>query len=303
MEIKNLLTFLRVAELNSFTKAAQALDYSQSTVSFQIKQLETELNCLLFERINHTLLLTKDGNELLEYAKQVCQLTDEFHQRHHQQEDVSGYVHIVVPDSLCEVMLTDHYADFFTRYPRIRLRFSTADTENMFRLLDRNEADVMLTLDSHVYQKNYVIAKETRMPTHFFAGAHSPLAQRKQLSLEEVIRHPMILTEKGMGYRKVLDETLARQSIEITPVLEIGRTDIITGILEANNAVSFLPDFVAESKVRQGKLVQLDVVGLELDIWQQLIYHRNKWISKALHTFIHYVCEHEFDRSCVPPGD
>ena len=44
MEIKNLITFLRVAELNSFTKAAQALDYSQSTVSFQIKQLETELN-------------------------------------------------------------------------------------------------------------------------------------------------------------------------------------------------------------------------------------------------------------------
>ena len=81
MEIKNLVTFLRVAELSSFTKAAQVLDYSRSTISFQIKQLETELNCLLFERINHTLLLTAEGRELLDYAKQFCQLTDEFHQR------------------------------------------------------------------------------------------------------------------------------------------------------------------------------------------------------------------------------
>lgn len=296
MEIKNLITFLRVAELNSFTKAAQALDYSQSTVSFQIKQLETELNCLLFERINHTLLLTSDGRELLEYAKRVCQLTDEFHQRRAGEEEIRGYVHIVVPDSVCEAMMIENYADFFQRYPGIRLRFSTADTEDMFRLLDRNEADVMLTLDSHVYHTNYIIAKEARMATHFFAGANSPLAKRKNLSVQEVIQYPMILTEKGMGYRKVLDEKLAQQSIEVEPVLEIGRTDIITSVLEDGKAVSFLPDFVALEKMKEGTLVQLDVSDFEADIWQQLIYHRNKWISKPLDTFIDYVCEHEFRR-------
>lgn len=296
MEIKNLITFLRVAELNSFTKAAQALDYSQSTVSFQIKQLETELGCLLFERINHTLLLTGEGQELVTYAKQVCRLTDEYHQRRVMDQPVSGYVHVVVPDSVCEAMMLDNYADFFRRYPGIRLRFSTADTENMFRLLDRNEADVMLTLDSHVYHTNYVIARETRMATHFFAGADSPLAGKKRLRVEDVIRMPMILTEKGMGYRRLLDDKLAQRSIEIAPVLEIGRTDIITHILEEGSAVSFLPDFVARDKVESGKLVRLDVSDFSIDVWQQMIYHRNKWISEALDTFIRYVSEHEFDR-------
>ena len=296
MEIKNLITFLRVAELNSFTKAAQALDYSQSTVSFQIKQLETELGCLLFERINHTLLLTGEGQELVTYAKQVCRLTDEYHQRRVMDQPVSGYVHVVVPDSVCEAMMLDNYADFFRRYPGIRLRFSTADTENMFRLLDRNEADVMLTLDSHVYHTNYVIARETRIATHFFAGADSPLAGKKRLCVEDVIRMPMILTEKGMGYRRLLDDKLAQRSIEIAPVLEIGRTDIITRILEEGSAVSFLPDFVARDKVESGKLVRLDVSDFSIDVWQQMIYHRNKWISEALDTFIRYVGEHEFSR-------
>ena len=80
MEIRNLITFVQVAELGSFTRAAKALDYSQSTVSFQIKQLETELDCLLFERINHTLSLTQKGQELLSYAQKVLRLTDEFHE-------------------------------------------------------------------------------------------------------------------------------------------------------------------------------------------------------------------------------
>lgn len=75
MDIKNLNTFVHVAELNSFTKAAEVLGYSQSTISFQIKQLENELNCQLFERIYHTIALTDKGREVLDYAHQMIKLT------------------------------------------------------------------------------------------------------------------------------------------------------------------------------------------------------------------------------------
>ena len=60
MDIKNLTTFIHVAELGSFTKAAEVLGFSQSTVSFQIKQLENELDAQLFERINRTVSLTEN---------------------------------------------------------------------------------------------------------------------------------------------------------------------------------------------------------------------------------------------------
>ena len=297
MEIRNLITFVHVAELNSFTKAAQLLDYSQSTISFQIKQLENELGCLLFERINHTLILTDRGKELLEYAQKVSRLTDEFRQQLNEEREVSGDLHIVSPDSVCEAMLLDNFADFHRRYPNIRIKFSTADTINMFRMLDRNEADIMLTLDSHVYHKDYIIAKECQMSTHFVVGAGSPLAKKSQIALEELIRHPFILTEKGMGYRGVLDKYLEQRSLEIQPVLEISRTDIITHLLENSTAVSFLPDFVTKRWVEQGKLQYLQVENLQIDpIWQQLIYHKNKWISRALGSLIEYIKEHEFTR-------
>jgi len=195
MEIRNLITFVQVAELNSFTKAARALDYSQSTVSFQIRQLETELNCLLFERINHTLRLTEKGRELLDYAQQIRRMTDEFMQSRDDQP-VTGHVRIVAPDSVCEAMLLENYADFYARYPGIRLKFFTADTDDMFRILDHNEADVMLTLDTHVYQQDYIIAKEARMSTHFVVGASSPLAGGTY-SIHELATQPFVLTEKA----------------------------------------------------------------------------------------------------------
>ena len=296
MEIRNLITFVQVAELNSFTKAAKALDYSQSTVSFQIKQLETELDCLLFERINHTLILTEKGRELLEYAQKVCRLTDEFHQNRAMGDQARGFLHLVTPDSVCEAMLTENYASFYRLYPSITLKFSTADTDTMLRMLNHNEADAMLTLDRHVYHKDFVIAKEARMPMHFVASPACPLANKKGLTIRDLCTQPFILTEKGMGYRSSLDEALARMSIEIEPVLEISRTDIIMTLLEQGQAVSFLPDFVTRRKVAEGKLVRLDVEDFESDIWQQLIYHRSKWISRPMELFLRFVMENEFSR-------
>ena len=81
MQLRNLITFIHVAELGSFTKAAEQLGYSQSTVSFQIKQLEEDLDCLLFERINHTITLTERGHELVSYAHRIRALTEEFREK------------------------------------------------------------------------------------------------------------------------------------------------------------------------------------------------------------------------------
>ena len=77
MDTRLLTTFVYVAELASFTRAAAALGYAQSTVSFQIKQLEAELGAKLFERINHTVALTDSGREVLQYAHRINQLSEE----------------------------------------------------------------------------------------------------------------------------------------------------------------------------------------------------------------------------------
>ena len=294
MELRNLTTFIHVAELGSFTKAAEQLDYSQSTVSFQIKQLEDELGCLLFERINHTITLTEKGRELVSYAHQIRSLTDDLKESLETEKEISGHIHVVTPDSVCEEMINSHYIDFHTKYPSISVRFTTGDSAVMLHMLDHNEADVILTLDHHLYNKDYVIAKEEQLPMHFVASSSSKFAGTEGLSIRDIINEPFILTEYGQGYRRVFDRELAKKSLEITPVLEIGRTDIITSLIAQSNMISFLPDFVTKSLIESGELCYLDVCDVNIDIWKQLIYHKNKWISKSLKAFIDYVKAAEF---------
>ncbi len=294
MELRNLITFIHVAELGSFTKAAEHLGYSQSTISFQIKQLEDELDCLLFERINHTITLTQRGRGLVSYAHQIRTLTDDFKESLSNEEACKGHIHIVTPDSVCEDMLCSHYTDFHTRYPDISVKFTTADTSVMFDMLDHNEADAIITLDSHSYKRDYVIAREELLSMHFVVNANSKFANKKNLKMKDIINEPFILTEYGQGYRRVLDKELAKKSLDITPVLEIGRTDIITHILAKNDMISYLPDFVTKEWVKAGTLCYLDVRDMEIEIWKQLIYHKNKWMSKSLRAVIEYIKSHEF---------
>jgi len=294
MELRNLITFISVAELGSFTKAAEQLGYSQSTVSFQIKQLEDELSCLLFERINHTITLTERGHELISYAHQVRTLTEEFKENLEEEKTCSGHIHIVTPDSVCDGIINKNYMDFHDKYPEISVKFTTADTSVMFDMLDHNEADVIITLDSHSYHKDYIIAKEEPLSMHFVANKKSKFANAKSLSINDIVNEPFILTEYGQGYRRVFDKELAKKSLDITPVLEIGRTDMITSLIAKADMISFLPDFVTKKEVASGKMCYLDVCDMNVEIWKQLIYHKNKWMSKALKTFISYIKENEF---------
>ena len=294
MELRNLITFIHVSELGSFTKAAEQLGYSQSTVSFQIKQLEDELNCLLFKRINHTITLTERGHSLVSYAHQIRALIDDYKEGLGGEQDLKGHIHIVSPDSVCEEMINSNYIDFHLKYPSISIQFSTGDSAVMLDMLDHNEADVIITLDQHLYNKDYVIAKEELLPMHFVASADSKFAGKKNLSIRDIISEPFILTEYGQGYRRVFDKELAKKSLEIVPVLEIGRTDIITTMVAGSNMISYLPDFVTKPLIESGQLCYLDVKDLNIEIWKQLIYHKNKWISKSLKAFIDYVKEKEF---------
>ena len=293
MDIKNLTTFIYVAELRSFTKAADRLGFSQSTVSFQIKQLETELSCQLFERINHTVHLTEKGREVLEYAHQINRMTREL--KDSMKEEVSsGYIRLAMADSLCTSLLSRDFLRFRELYPNISLKIIAAGTEEMFRLMNHNEADAILTLDNHIYNTEYRILREEKVRTFFVAGAGTRIASASSLSIEELLLQPFILTEKGMSYRRLLEEKLAELSLEVQPVLEIGSTELICSLVEQGAGISFLPEYVIKDRVKAGTLVCLPVSGLEIHVWKQLLYHRNKWVSPQMETVLKYCVSREF---------
>ena len=294
MDLKNLTTFIHVAELNSFSKAALALGYSQSTVSFQIRQRETELNAQLFERIHHTVALTEKGREVLNYAHRIRRMTMELTETMEGQQDLKGHIRLAMADSLCDSLFDSSFPDFCRQHPGLTLKIIAAGTGEMFRLMNHNEADAILTLDSHIYDREYVIFREETVKMHFIASAFSPLAKRPSLSVAELLSWPFLLTEKGMSYRRLLDEGLAERSLEVTPVLEMGSARLICSLIGEGAGISFLPDYVTEQDVQAGAIVRLNVRDFEVEIWKQLLYHRDKWVSPQLEAVLEYCAKREF---------
>ena len=292
MDMKNINTFIYTAELGSFTKAAELLGYSQSTVSFQIRQLEEELGTVLFERINRTVALTDRGKEILRYAHRMKQLAGEMQEMVQPKQEVRGHLRIAMSDSLCEEIAEKLFILLQQKYPEVTMKIVIAGTDEMFRLLNQNQVDFVYTLDRHIYHSDYVIVTESREAVHFVTGYQNRLSRKKQILLEDLICQPFILTEKEMSYRKLLSEYLASRSLEIQPVFEVGNTELICRMLEKNtSAVSLLPDYVTEKAVREKRLVRLDVKDFQLEIWKQLLYHRDKWISPQMQAFMDVIKE------------
>ena len=288
MDIKNLNTFVQVAELLSFTQAAEKLGYSQSTVSFQIRQLETELGVSLFDRINHTIALTDKGREILQYAHNIIKLTEDMGKAASGEQQIGGLVRIAIAESLCNWLLSERFSALHTAYPGITMKIIAGDTEEMFRLLGRNEADIVFTLDNHIYNRDYVLVDESRIGVHFVTAANSPLCLRR-LKAAEIAGEPFLLTERGMSYRRLMEEQMAKQNLEVKPILESGSTDLLCKLAEQGMGIAYLPDYVTEKGVKEGRLRYLDVEDIQVDIWKQLFYHRDKWVSPQMKIVMEYL--------------
>lgn len=290
MDLRNLSTFIQVAELNSFTRAAEKLGYSQPTVSFQIKQLENELGIQLFERVGHTVSLTADGRAALIRAQQICRLSDEMIGGGAEGNEETT-IRLAMADSLCSPLVLDGFAAFRQAHPHISLQIIAAGTDEMFRLLDHNEVDLVCTLDNHFYNTTYIISSEQKVGAHFVCAADQPLAKAKAVEVADLLGEPFLLTEKGMSYRRLLDERLARDSMEISPVLELGSAHVLCKLVAQGVGLSFLPDYVTETAVKDGAVVRLPVKGFEVELWKQILHHRDKWMSPQLAAVIDYLSE------------
>lgn len=289
MDLRVLSIFIEVAELGSFTRAGEKLGYSQPTISFQIKQLEKEMGAQLFDRIGHTVTLTDAGRDALSYAQQICHTGQEMLLGSQQRRVPSGMLRLGMADSLCEPLIVGHFAQFRTAYPSVRLNITTLDTSALLESLDHNDVDMICTMDDHVYDTNYVIADEEEIGVHFVASPAHPLAALPEVGLEQLLEQPFLLTEKGMSYRRLMDEQLARISLEINPILETGQADLIRKLVGENMGLSFLPDYVTENMVRAGQLVRLNVPQLQVVVWKQLLYRREKWLSAAMRAMIDHM--------------
>ncbi|MBR3504016.1 MAG: LysR family transcriptional regulator [Clostridia bacterium] len=291
MEFRNLTTFVRAAELHSFSQAARQLGYSQSAVSMQIGQLESELGAPLFDRVGKTVALTPQGLRFFEYAQNILRMAESAREDMKTAGAVAGQLRVMMAESICMSLFPPVLARFHALYPDVSIVIKTGTTSDMFRALTQNDADIILHLDQQIYRSDIVVPVSGPVPVIFVAPAGHPLAGLERVPLESCRQYPFILTEKGMSYRSQLDARLAERNLELNPFLELGNTDLIARLVEQGMGLSFLPEFVVRDQLARGAIVRLNVEGVDVSLWRQLIYHKGKWITPAMQAMIDIIRE------------
>ena len=219
MDTNVLKTFVAVCEYSGFSAAADKLGYTQSTVSSQIKQLENELDTVLFDRFYHRINLTEDGLIVLQHARNILESHEKMLEELKTPEIIKGNIRLAMSSSVCNRYFKDDFLKFRKQFPDIHLVVLESGTEQMFDMLRKNEVDLIFTLDSHIYDSEFIICAEHKEEVHFIAATEHPLLQRNELLLKEICSEDFVLTESNMSYRKLLNHELATQSLEILPIL------------------------------------------------------------------------------------
>lgn len=290
MDTNVLKTFIAVCEYSGFSAAAKELGYTQSTVSSQIKQLEKELDVRLFDRYYHKINLTEKGVLVLQQARNILKAQAKMLDSLNSAESIEGEIRLSMSSSVCSRYFKNDFLRFHHQYPEIKVEITENGTEQMFDKLRKNETDLVFTLDRHIYDSDFIICAEQEEQVHFIAAADNPVASCSW-KLSEISQNEFVLTEQAMSYRKILNETLASQSLEIRPVLEIGNPLQICELVKNSSLLSFLPDFISEKYVKDGQIKRLDVAGCPVTVWTQLLLHKNKWRSPAINVFVEFYKE------------
>lgn len=286
MEIRQLITFIKAVQLESFSKAAEELGYSQSAVTVQIRLLEEELGTRLFDRLGKRISLTAQGSRFLSYAHNILDEVNRAKLSLGDDTDYSNPIHIGTIESLCFSKLPPILHYFREHYPKVAIRVTTASPEELIEMMEHNQVDLIYILDEPRYNNNWYKAMESREEVVFVASPDFPLAGRKRLHLEDLLPGPFFLTERDANYRRVLDRYLASRQIVLSPFLEISNTEFIIKMIRENHGLSYLPYFAVQESARRGELSVLDVADFQASMYRQIFYHKDKWKTREMEEFI-----------------
>lgn len=293
MELRNLSTFLAVAKTLSFSQAAQSLDYAQSTVTVQIQALEEELGVLLFDRLGRQITLTDAGRRLLLYAQKFADLEKEARTVLTTEHEPGGMLTIGAPETICTYRLPPVLRQYRQRFPGVQLMFQGYPVGELLNRVRDGAVDVGFLIDdspptphlhvSHIADESLVVVAQ---PEHRLAGL-------PHIDLRQIEGETLLLTEQACSYRQMFERTLATEGIHPAAQtrMEFHSVEAIKQCVMAGLGIAILPEITVAREVARGELVTLHWPKPQLSISTRMVWHKEKWLSPALRTFIALVHE------------
>jgi len=290
MDLRQLESFIAVAEEGSFTRAAQHIHLAQSGVSAHIKGLENELRQQLFERTPRRVRLTAAGAALLPHARTAMSALAAG------KESVDaligllhGHVAVGAVPSMSprSIDLSEVLASFRREYPGVTISLVEDTAATLLSRVREGTLDVAFTSLTGEAVAGVCTRQlhEERSVLAFLLS--DPLADKAEVSLDELGERPLLVLPEGAGLRWQLDHALARESVRVNIAIEAGGPDVLIAMAEKGLGVALVPESVL---LNNGSLSGVRVAELPPGLLG-LIWRKDSVASPAARVFVEHTVE------------
>ncbi|TCP53412.1 LysR family transcriptional regulator [Tumebacillus sp. BK434] len=281
IEIRQFQTFKTVVDLKSFTKAAQALQYSQATITSHIQQLEAEMQTPLFDRLGKKIELTDFGRELYPYVEELLVTYSKIQFLSAGDHRIRGELRLGASETMTIYKLGPILSEYRRRYPEVNISLINDDCINLRGRIHAGEIDLAIVLEARVEDPNLTVEVYSEEPLVFIGGADLPIQHVEQADGE-----CMIFTGKECSLRRFFETYLAGKGIDTANRLEFTSMEAIKQSVVSGLGISLIPAVSVEALLREHKVKSLSSAEGQPLFYAQVVYHKNKWLSPAHQKFL-----------------
>jgi len=260
MQINQIKAFLTVAELESFSLAAERLHITQPAVSKRIRQLEISVGTELFDRISKRSILTPDGKAFRPHAERILQELKSYRfSLSRQQDSPSGSLSFATSHHIGLHRLPATLRDFKIRYPQVDLDLHFMDSEDACVAIANNELELaIVTLPEIADDKLECEPVWIDQLVVVTANDHA-LAGQQEIDPVDLLEHAAILPSIGTFTRKIINNLFASNKDKLKIILETNYLETIKVMVSANLGWSILPRSMVDASLSGHRLRDLDV--------------------------------------------
>ena len=291
MNTKSLVTFKTILEMGSFQKAADGLGYTQSTITFQIKQLEEELDLKLFEKIGRRMELTQAGKDILPYVDMILQGVEQIGNYGKSLSEISGTLKLAIPDSILIYNMQPFIQAFIHEAPGVQLVINSIQSGEINQSVVDGTADIGINCEKSSYPDTVV---HKRLGKYKIVLVASPFADRSLLDFTTPHqRKPfsLICNEPDGYYQVEMDKYLAEKDIILNPHMKVQSIEAVKRCVMNNLGIAIVPSYSIEEELKNGSLLPVKTELDEKNFNSIYVYHKNKWISPQMELAIKLLTE------------
>ena len=286
MELRQLKTFQTVARLLSFNRAAESLNYAQSTVSVQIKLLEEEFGVPLFNRLGKRVRLTEAGHMLVRYSQKMLDIEKETMGIVSGWEETQGSISVRIPQSIGTYVLPSVLSKYQARFPRIGFDISTCAYDELIHELRAGITDVAFLLADSIPFSELKTEALCIEPLVIVSSPEHVLAQKSAITIQDLSGQTILLPKHDCSYKMVFREMLTEENVEPATFMAFNSIESIKQCVLRGIGIAMIPMMAIKQEVAQKKMTILPWTEEKLETAILMIWHKNKWISPALQAFM-----------------